>query len=223
MAQFFKINNKTIKSPSEISLSYEDLDKAERTIDGTMVVDLIGIKRKVDVSWEYLSKEDMAVLAGEVKSRNFTLIPKRHHLDTRAGEQSERLLDIEQRRVLYRHAACQTLYLRHQRQHIGRALLQPENPLPLGCAAVGVGIDPVETLRCRGEILLCRGIHHLHIFDAHTAHIFACDSRQHLVTLQRHHAPETACHSRRIHSQTAGQIEQTIALDTLRGGALLAR
>ena len=74
MAQFFNINNKTIKSPSEISLSCEDLDKAERTIDGTMVVDLIGIKRKVDVSWEYLSKEDMAVLSGEVKSRNFVTI-----------------------------------------------------------------------------------------------------------------------------------------------------
>lgn len=74
MAQFLKINDKTIKSPSEISHSYEVLDKAERTIDGTMVVDLIGRKRKVDVSWEYLSKEDMKILATETKTGTFVTV-----------------------------------------------------------------------------------------------------------------------------------------------------
>ena len=74
MAEFFRINSKQIKAPTEITCSAESLDKEERTVDGTMVVDLIGIKRKVDVSWEYLSKEDMAVLSGEVKSRNFVTI-----------------------------------------------------------------------------------------------------------------------------------------------------
>lgn len=70
--EFFKINNKAIKSPTEISISYEELDKAERTVDGTMVVDVVGTKRRVDVSWEYLSKEDMTVLANAVKSGIFT-------------------------------------------------------------------------------------------------------------------------------------------------------
>lgn len=70
--EFFKINGKAIKSPTEISISYEELDKAERTVDGTMVVDVIGTKRRVDVSWEYLSKEDMTVLANAVNSGIFT-------------------------------------------------------------------------------------------------------------------------------------------------------
>ena len=52
--EFFKINGKSIKAPTEISISYEELDKAERTVDGTMVVDIVGTKRRVDVSWEYL-------------------------------------------------------------------------------------------------------------------------------------------------------------------------
>lgn len=68
---FFKINGKTIKAPTELSWSQEILDKAERTVDGTMVVDVIGTKRKVTVSWEYLSKEDMSTLTEGVKSDKF--------------------------------------------------------------------------------------------------------------------------------------------------------
>lgn len=59
--EFFKINGKSIKAPTEISISYEELDKAERTVDGTMVVDIVGTKRRVDVSWEYLSTDDNLV------------------------------------------------------------------------------------------------------------------------------------------------------------------
>ena len=71
---FFKIGGKTIKAPSELSVSPEILDKAERTVDGTMVVDIIGMKRKVDVSWEYLTKEDMTVLAEACRNDVFTEI-----------------------------------------------------------------------------------------------------------------------------------------------------
>ena len=62
---FFSINGKSIKAPTEMTISPEHLDKAERTMDGTMVIDIIGTKKKVDVSWEYLTKEDMKTLATE--------------------------------------------------------------------------------------------------------------------------------------------------------------
>lgn len=71
---FFLINGKKISSPTELTISPEILDKAERTVDGTMVVDIIGMKRKVDVSWEYLSKEDMAVLAAACRHDLFATI-----------------------------------------------------------------------------------------------------------------------------------------------------
>ena len=57
MAVFFKINSKTIKAPTELTCTTEVLDKSERTMDGTMVVDVIGRKRKVEVAWKYLSKD----------------------------------------------------------------------------------------------------------------------------------------------------------------------
>lgn len=71
---FFKVNGKKIKAPTEITVSPEVLDKAERTVDGTMVVDIIGTKRKVDVSWEYLSKEDMTTLTKAIGGDKFAEI-----------------------------------------------------------------------------------------------------------------------------------------------------
>ncbi len=71
---FFKVNGKKIKAPAELTVSSEILDKAERTVDGTMVVDIIGTKRKVDVSWEYLSKEDMTTLTKTIGGDKFAEI-----------------------------------------------------------------------------------------------------------------------------------------------------
>ena len=72
--EFFKINGKVIRAPTELAVSFETLDKAERTVDGTMVVDIIGTKRKVDVSWEYLSKEDMTTLTKAIGGDKFAEI-----------------------------------------------------------------------------------------------------------------------------------------------------
>ncbi len=72
--EFLKINGKTIKAPTEITISPEILDKVERTIDGTMVVDIVADKRKVDVSWDYLSKEDMTLLVKQISEDKFAEI-----------------------------------------------------------------------------------------------------------------------------------------------------
>lgn len=80
---FFKINNKTISSPKEISHSYEILDKTERTLNGTLVVDIIGKKKQIDVTWEYLSKEDMTILTEEVNTNTFQDI---EYIDPETGE-----------------------------------------------------------------------------------------------------------------------------------------
>ena len=76
---FFKVNNKKIKAPTDITVSPEILDKAERTVDGTMVIDIVGTKRKVDVSWEYLSKEDMTTLTKAIGGDKFAEIAFHDH------------------------------------------------------------------------------------------------------------------------------------------------
>lgn len=71
---FFKINGKIIRAPTDLTVSPEVLDKTERTIDGTLVVDIIGTKKKVDVSWEYLPAADMQILAEACGDEGFQTI-----------------------------------------------------------------------------------------------------------------------------------------------------
>jgi len=68
---FFKINRKAVKSPTSIEHSFEVLDKAERTMDGTMVVDVVGKKMNLSVSWDYLLDADMRLIASELNSSTF--------------------------------------------------------------------------------------------------------------------------------------------------------
>ena len=71
---FFKINGRTIKPPKNIGHSVEILDKVERTLNGTMVVDKVGMKRKIDVSWDYLDVANMQILQQEIKKESFVNI-----------------------------------------------------------------------------------------------------------------------------------------------------
>lgn len=79
--RFFKINGKTMQSPTEMSVSEEDLNKAERTMDGTMVIDIIGRKTKLNVSWEYLRKDEMCMLR-EAGSRSMFVTVSYYAPDT---------------------------------------------------------------------------------------------------------------------------------------------
>jgi len=72
---FFKINSKTLtKNPSSISHSITKIQNQDRTMDGTMVVDIIAIKNVVNVEWKLLDKEDMTKLKSEIESGNFVTI-----------------------------------------------------------------------------------------------------------------------------------------------------
>lgn len=72
--EFFKINGTTIRAPTELTVSAETLDKAERTMNGTMVVDIVGEKRTLEATWDYLSARDMSVLATAKKNDTFAEI-----------------------------------------------------------------------------------------------------------------------------------------------------
>lgn len=71
---FFRLNSKSVQSPKSVSFSYESLDKEERTMDGTMVIDIIGQKRKIVANWDYLSKADMKTLADEINGNTFVTV-----------------------------------------------------------------------------------------------------------------------------------------------------
>lgn len=55
-----KINGVDIPAPSSYTVSIMDISKAERNVKGDMIIERIATKRKIELLWKYLSKEDLA-------------------------------------------------------------------------------------------------------------------------------------------------------------------
>jgi len=71
----FKINSKTLsRNPTDISQSKYKIQKTDRTIDGTLVADIIAVKNKVSFTWDYLTTADLRNLIDEVNGDSFPLV-----------------------------------------------------------------------------------------------------------------------------------------------------
>jgi hypothetical protein len=61
------ISGTTIKTPSDYSVGIMDIDKAERNTNGNMIIENIAKKRKLELTWKYLSKAELNTIQGLVK------------------------------------------------------------------------------------------------------------------------------------------------------------
>lgn len=61
-----KIDSYTAPTPSALSVDIEPIVKAERTETGEMFKEFIAEKRKLNVTWSYLSNSDTAALLTSV-------------------------------------------------------------------------------------------------------------------------------------------------------------
>lgn len=61
-----KVNGIVIATPDDFRVSINDIVKAERNTNGTMVIDLIATKRKLELNWTYLSSAELAALLASV-------------------------------------------------------------------------------------------------------------------------------------------------------------
>ena len=68
-----KINSVTIPTPSSFQVGVMDINKAERNANGKMIMERIATKRKLELSWNYLSQSDSASLLQKVTSLFFTV------------------------------------------------------------------------------------------------------------------------------------------------------
>lgn len=68
-----KINNITISTPSAYQVSLEDIVKAERNASGTMVIDRVATKRKLELGWNYLSQATLAALLTAISPVTFSV------------------------------------------------------------------------------------------------------------------------------------------------------
>lgn len=61
-----KIDGVEIPTPTTYVVGIEDLSNAERNAKGDIIIDRIGTKRKIELSWNYLSREDLALVLQKV-------------------------------------------------------------------------------------------------------------------------------------------------------------
>lgn len=57
-----KIDGTKIPTPSDYQVGIMDLSKAERNARGTLIIERIATKRKIELSWNYLDKVKLSQL-----------------------------------------------------------------------------------------------------------------------------------------------------------------
>lgn len=63
-----QINNADIPSPTDLQIGIMDLSKAERNANGTMIIERIATKRKLELSYNYLSRTQLSQLLNAVSA-----------------------------------------------------------------------------------------------------------------------------------------------------------
>jgi len=59
----------TLPTPSDVSVSYFDISDAERGMDGTMHIDFIARKRRIDIVWNALTQAQKDSLLNAIHDR----------------------------------------------------------------------------------------------------------------------------------------------------------
>jgi hypothetical protein len=68
-----KINGAEIPAPSEYTIGIQDLSKAERNANGTMIIERVATKRKIELSWKYLDRASLSTILNAVTDVFFTV------------------------------------------------------------------------------------------------------------------------------------------------------
>lgn len=76
-----KINSVTIPTPSDYSVGIQDISKAERNANGTMIIERVATKRKIEFSYKYLSQSDLASLLQKISDVFFMV----EYIDPQTG------------------------------------------------------------------------------------------------------------------------------------------
>ena len=77
-----KVNGAEILTPSVYVVGIEDIVKAERNLKGTMIIDRIATKRKLELSWNFLTQIQLSALLQAVSSVTFQV----EYPDPQAGD-----------------------------------------------------------------------------------------------------------------------------------------
>lgn len=77
-----KVEGLALPTPSDYSVSVEELSEAERNANGNMIKEHIGYKRKISLSWPFLTQDEIQQ-AFSATSKNFFQVT---YIDPEYGE-----------------------------------------------------------------------------------------------------------------------------------------
>lgn len=63
-----------LPTPSDFSVGIQDLSKAERNARGTLIMERIATKSKLELSWKYLTRTQLSQILNAVSPTFFTVI-----------------------------------------------------------------------------------------------------------------------------------------------------
>jgi len=65
------INGITIKTPTELKVGVFRITKSERTASGRMIMEVIAVKRRLDMRWEIITDVELQKIMNTLESRVF--------------------------------------------------------------------------------------------------------------------------------------------------------
>ena len=68
-----KVNGTVIATPSDYSVSINDISKAERNANGNMIIERIATKRTIDLSYKSISQTDLSNLLNAMSDVFFSV------------------------------------------------------------------------------------------------------------------------------------------------------
>ena len=86
-------------SPSDLQVSIMDISRAERNANGNLSIDRINTKRKLELTFQFMTRTDLATLLNAVASVSFNVTypdPRTNALETKTfycGDRSVGMLD----------------------------------------------------------------------------------------------------------------------------------
>lgn len=73
MIKLITINGVTITTPSTYQIGIQDISKALRNANGDAIIERVTTKKKLELSWNYLTQSELATLLTAISSVFFTV------------------------------------------------------------------------------------------------------------------------------------------------------
>ena len=67
------ISGVALPTPSEFQVGYQDISKAERNANGTMIIERVAVKRKLFLTYAYVTESDASLILKAVAPTSYTV------------------------------------------------------------------------------------------------------------------------------------------------------